>query len=101
MLWKNLRQGDWRRHPKTLRRNVAWGGKKIAYQRFQKTRRIERSEIGTVLREGEVKGIEKGIEKVAINAIKQGVRDESIIERTGIAAKQLEKCKRETRPNKA
>jgi len=35
---------------------------KMAYRRFQENRRIERSEIETALKEGEEKGIEKGME---------------------------------------
>ena len=35
----------------------------VAYRRFQEDRRIERSEIETALKEGEVKGLEKGREK--------------------------------------
>ena len=52
----------------------------IAYKRFQENRRIERSEIETALKEGE----EKGIEKVAINAIIQGKSDELIMEISGL-----------------
>ena len=42
---------------------------RIAYRRFQENRRIERSEIETALKEGEEKGMEKGME-ITIKAYK-------------------------------
>ena len=68
----------------------------IAYKRFQENRRIERSEIETALKEGE----EKGIEKVAVNAIQKGKSDELIIELTGLTKEQIEVLRNETLPNK-
>ena len=72
------------------------------YRRFQKNRRIERSELETAIVEGIIegeeigmqrgleKGIEQGIERVAINALKQGKPVELIMELTGLTAEQLE-----------
>ncbi|MGB3849578.1 MAG: Rpn family recombination-promoting nuclease/putative transposase [Tunicatimonas sp.] len=63
----------------------------IAYKRFQENRRIERSEIETALKEGE----EKGIERVALNAIRKGKRDELIIELTGLTKEQVKLLRNE------
>ena len=69
----------------------------IAYKRFQENRRIERSEIETALKEGE----EKGIERVAINAIQKGKSDELIIELTGLTKEQIKVLRNKTLPNKS
>ena len=52
---------------------------RIAYRRFQENRRIERSEIETALKEGEEKGIEKGME-ITIKAYKMHREGKSVNE---------------------
>ena len=66
---------------------------KIAYRRFQENRRIERSEIETALKEGEVKGIEKGIEKRDIEIVmsmhSKGFEVEQIGDITGLLTEKI------------
>lgn len=61
-----------------------------AYRQYQENRRIERSEIETALQEGE----EKGIQKVALNALRQGQSDAVIRELTGLSQAQLDALKK-------
>ncbi len=65
---------------------------KIAYRRFQENRRIERSEIETALKEGEEKGIEKGME-ITIKVYKmhrEGKTVDEISEVVGLTSTEVE-----------
>lgn len=79
-----------------LKEDTMSDDEKIAYRRFQESRRIERSEIETAIKEG----VEKGIEMVALNGIKQGKSDKLIIEMTGLTEEQLNSIKKKALPNK-
>jgi len=64
----------------------------VAYKRFQESRRIERSEIETALKEGEEKGINKGME-ITIRVYKmskEGKAIEEISETTGLTILEVE-----------
>lgn len=61
-----------------------------AYEDSLKYYRDLKNSLDTAQEEGYKKGIKKGLERVAINCLKQGKTDEFILEITGLTQQQLE-----------
>jgi predicted transposase/invertase (TIGR01784 family) len=64
-----------------------------SYEDSLKYYRDLKNSLDTAREEGVLEGIEKGIEKVAINALKMGKSIPDIIELTGLSKEQIERLK--------